>query len=133
MTNDNFKQFNIENTEKTLNDYIQIKDGRLVIQAPFETNNFLAGKRGVRIAQDGLNSSGGTINGATIGGSTGLSVSNGGTGVTTLTANDVLIGNGTNPITSITGWTGTFYVATSSGGAVTHAVTVNKGIITNVA
>ena len=63
-----FKQTNLESQEKTLNDYIQIKDGRLVLQAPFETNNFLAGKRGVRIATDGLNAGSGTIGGATVGG-----------------------------------------------------------------
>lgn len=63
-----FKQPELESQDKTLNDYIQIKDGRLVLMAPFETNNFLSGKRGVRIAQDGLNAGSGTVGGATIGG-----------------------------------------------------------------
>lgn len=66
----NHKQFNIENKPLGLEDFIKIQDGRLVLKAPLQTDNFLAGKRGVQIRQEGLNSSGGVIQGATISGGT---------------------------------------------------------------
>jgi hypothetical protein len=43
----------------------------------------------------------------------GGSVARGGTGATSLTANGVLVGNGTSPITAITGTTGQIVEATS--------------------
>lgn len=119
-----FKQHNLEPVAPGLSDYIKVQDGRLVLQAPLETQNFLSGKRGVRIQQEGLDSSGGTIQGATItGGSTSSTLIAGITGI--------LYGNGSSPVTSITPLAGTkvYYVSDSSGGAVNRKLTFQDGIL----
>lgn len=63
-----------------------------------------------------------------------IDVPHGGTGVATITSNAVVIGQGAGAISSITGKSGTFsfYVASSSGGAVTTKVDCDRGIITAV-
>lgn len=63
-------------------------------------------------------------------GLTTLAVADGGTGATTLTG--ILKGNGTSPITTITPLAGTkvYYVADSSGGAVTRKLTFTDGVLT---
>lgn len=61
-----------------------------------------------------------------------LGVSGGGTGAGTLTG--ILKGNGTAAVTAIVpiSGSGTFYVAASSGGAVTKKVDYNSGVITAI-
>ena len=60
-----------------------------------------------------------------------LGVANGGTGVATLTG--ILKGNGTSAFTAIVSLAGTkvYYVADSSGGAVTRKLTFSDGILTS--
>jgi hypothetical protein len=60
-----FKQTNLSNGEKTLNDYIDIRNGELFLKAPLQTDNFIKNKRGVRIEVAGLNAGQATIAGAT--------------------------------------------------------------------
>ncbi len=62
--------------------------------------------------------------------STALPVASGGTGATTLTG--ILKGNGISAFTAITQLAGTkvYYVADSSGGAVTRKLTFTDGILT---
>ena len=63
-------------------------------------------------------------------GLTTITVSEGGTGAITLTG--ILKGNGTSAITAITQLAGTktYYVADSSGGAVTRKLTFTDGVLT---
>lgn len=60
-----------------------------------------------------------------------LPVANGGTGATTLTG--ILKGNGTSAITAIVPLSGAkvYYVADSSGGAVTRKLTFTNGVLTS--
>lgn len=111
--------------EKTLADFFTIQGGVLKLKGILETINFINGKKGVQIRPEGLNSSGGTIAGATI---------SGGTTTSTLVANatGVLYGNGASPVTAISGYTGSFYVASTSGGSPTHLVTVTNGVVVSV-
>jgi hypothetical protein len=68
-----------------------------------------------------------SITGGSITGITDLTVADGGTGVSTLTANAVLIGNGANAISSVSpGTSGN--VLTSNGTAWTSAITLGVGI-----
>lgn len=59
------------------------------------------------------------------------SVSNGGTGASSLTG--ILQGNGTSAVTAITPLSGTkqYYVSDSSGGAVTRRLTFTNGVLTS--
>lgn len=61
-------------------------------------------------------------------------VANGGTGLNTITNNAVVIGQAAGNVSTITGKSGTFsfYVAASSGGAVTTKVDCDRGVITAV-
>lgn|SRR3990167_4277638 len=61
----------------------------------------------------------------------GLTVSDGGTGATTLTG--ILRGNGTSAITAVTPLSGvqSYYVADSSGGVVTRKLTFTDGVLTS--
>lgn len=63
-----------------------------------------------------------------------VTVPNGGTGVNTLTNNAILIGQAAGAVSSIVGKSGTFsfYVAATSGGAVTTKVDCDRGVITAV-
>ena len=152
-----YKQYELEPQapKQKLEDFFEVKGGIVTLKGTLQTDNFIPSQRGVRIERDGLNANGGTVSGATVSlsdftdaqhdhsGTSGggqltsaaisgqISVAKGGTGAATLTG--IVKGNGTSAMTAIVGWSGTFYVATSSGGAVTHAVTVDNGIITNVA
>ena len=132
MENDQtfFTQEGIPQRERTLDDFFRIQGGTLHFLGIFQTANFIPGVRGVQIRNEGLDSSGGTINGATIGGTT-LSVSNGGTGASSLTG--ILKGNGTGAVTTVAGVSGTFFVANGSGGSTTHQITVTNGVITAIA
>jgi|15BtaG_2_1085339.scaffolds.fasta_scaffold00160_27 hypothetical protein len=60
-----------------------------------------------------------------------ISVAQGGTGATTLTG--ILKGNGTSAVTTVAPLAGTkvYYVADSSGGAVTRKLTFTDGILTS--
>jgi hypothetical protein len=151
-----FKQTMIEPQSQELTDLIEVREGRLILKAPMETSNFISGIRGVRIQQEGLDSSGGVIEGATIesgtltdftnaqhdhanaagGGQiasaaiTGqIAVPKGGTGAATLTG--ILLGNGTSAVTAIVPLAGTkvYYVSDSSGGAVNRKLTFQDGIL----
>lgn len=62
-----FKQTNLPDKPKTLEDYLYVKDGRIILKTVLQTENFIEEKRGVRMRGEGLDSSGGTIQGATIG------------------------------------------------------------------
>ena len=89
-----FSQFQIERKEKTLEDFFDITGDVLKLKAPLQTENFIAGKRGVQIKNEGLNSSGGTIQGATITGGESASVI---TGSLTHTGSSVGL-NGATPV-----------------------------------
>jgi len=60
-----------------------------------------------------------------------ITVAQGGTGATTLTG--ILKGNGTSAVTAVTPLAGTkvYYVADSSGGAVTRKLTFSNGVLTS--
>lgn len=121
-----FTQAGVEQKEKTLEDFFDIRGGVLNLLGIMQTANFISGARGVQIRNEGLNSSGGTIQGAAItGGSTASTLIAGVTGI--------LKGNGANPVTAIAGVSGTFFVANSSGGSPTHLVTVTNGVIVSIA
>lgn len=66
MANEEFKQLNIEETPKTLDDFLYVKDGVVILRGVMQTENFIAGKRGVQMKFEGLNASGGTIQGANV-------------------------------------------------------------------
>lgn len=121
-----FSQEGIPAKEKTLEDFFQIRGGVLNLTGIMQTANFISGKRGVQIRNEGLSSSGGIIQGATI---------SGGSTTSTLIANatGVLYGNGASAVTAIAGVSGSFYVASSSGGSPTHLVTVTNGVIVSIA
>lgn len=63
-----------------------------------------------------------------------VTVPKGGTGLNTITNNAVVVGQGAGAVSSIAGKSGTFsfYVAASSGGAVTTKVDCDRGVITAV-
>lgn len=130
MKDDNKEYFSQEGIhpkeQKTLEDFFQIKGDTLHFKGTLQTANFIYGKRGVQIKNEGLSSSGGLITDTDI---------SGGTTTSTLVANatGVLYGNGASAVTAIAGVTGTFYVATVSGGSPTHLVTVTNGIIVSIA
>lgn len=64
----NFNQFNIENKEKTLNDFFDIRGNTLYFKGVFRTQNFLEGDSGVEIKNEGLSAGQVTVAGATSGG-----------------------------------------------------------------
>jgi hypothetical protein len=64
-----FSQLNIDVPQKKLDDFFKIDGGILSLRGVLQTENFISGKRGVQIKNEGLSSSGGVIQGATIGGS----------------------------------------------------------------
>lgn len=127
--NQGFKLEVLQDKPKTLDDYIQIRDGRLVLKTILQTENFIAGIRGVRMRGEGLDSAGGEIQGATIGPENVFSVAQGGTGASSLTG--ILKGNGTGAFTAIAPLAGTkvYYVSDSSGGAVNRKLTFSNGIL----
>lgn len=65
--------------------------------------------------------------------STYLTVPNGGTGVNTITSGGIMVGAGAGAITTITPLSGTkvYYVADTSGGAVTRKLTFTGGVLTS--
>lgn len=132
MDKDQFSQTGIiPKQEKTLDDFFDIKGGILRLKSVMETINFISGIKGVRIDPQGLTATGGTINGATIGPSNALTVTQGGTGATSLTG--ILKGNGTSTVTTITPLAGTkiYWVSDSNGGSVNRKLTFTDGILTN--
>ena len=103
------------------------------IARPYQSPNFKAGISGWRLNSNGIIQAVGveiagdiTISGDVVG------VSSGGTGRATLTSGAVLVGAGTSAVTMISALagTGSFYVAATSGGAVTVKIDYNNGIIT---
>ena len=66
---DEIKQFDLVDTPSlTLEDLskvLSVRGNRIFIHGVMQTSNFIKDKRGVQIKFDGLNSTGGTINGAT--------------------------------------------------------------------
>lgn len=63
-----------------------------------------------------------------------IAVPQGGTGVNTLASGSLLVGAGAGNVTTLAGKTGTgsFYVAATSGGAVTTKVDWDRGVITAI-
>ena len=63
-----------------------------------------------------------------------VTVPNGGTGVNTLASGSLVVGAGAGNVTTLAGKTGTgsFYVAATSGGAVTTKVDWDRGVITAI-
>lgn len=59
-----FKQYQVEIPEKKLEDFFQIRGGVLNLKGTLQTDNFIAGKRGVQIKSEGLNAGSATIAGA---------------------------------------------------------------------
>lgn len=100
-----------------------------VTQSP----NFKSGVSGWRLNSNGIiEATGVQIAGdITISGGDIIAVSSGGTGVGTLTG--IVKGNGTSAFSAITPLAGTkqYYVADSSGGAVTRRLTFTDGILTS--
>lgn len=97
-----------------------------VTQSP----NFKSGVSGWRLNSNGvIEATGVIITGSVVPDST-ITVPQGGTGAVTLTG--ILQGNGTSAFTAITPLSGTkvYYVADSSGGAVTRKLTFTNGILT---
>lgn len=101
------------------------------ITTPTQSPNFVYGVSGWRLNSNGIidavgvNISGSYVPDTTIG------VIYGGTGAVTLTG--ILKGNGTSAVTTITPLAGTkiYYVADSSGGAVTRKLTFTDGVLTS--
>lgn len=127
-----FSQETFPVMEKTLEDFFSIKGGVLNLLGILQTANFIPGVRGVRIRNEGLNASGAEIQGTLDGQvnpTNALTVSQGGTGATTLTG--ILKGNGTGAITAITPLAGTkvYYVSDTSGGVVNRKLTFQDGIL----
>lgn len=130
MDKDTYTQEGIQETEgKRLEDFFRIEGGILNLIGTMQTVNFVSGKRGVQIKNEGLNANGATISGATLGNA--LAVSSGGTGASSLTG--ILLGNGTSAVTTVAGVSGSFYAAATPGGSPTHLITVTNGVITNIA
>lgn len=100
-----------------------------VTQSP----NFKSGVSGWRLNSNGIiEATGVQIAGnITISGGDIIAVASGGTGVGTLTG--IVKGNGTSAFSAITPLSGTkiYYVADSSGGAVTRKLTFTDGILTS--
>lgn len=103
------------------------------IATPYQSPNFKAGVSGWRLNSNGIiEATGVQISGdITISGGDIIAVSSGGTGVGTLTG--IVKGNGTSAFSAITPLAGTkqYYVADSSGGAVTRRLTFTDGILTS--
>lgn len=126
MKDQEFQQEGLNVQEgKTLDDFFKIKGGILNLIGTLRTINFISGKKGVQIDPTGLTATGGTINPGNT-----LSVSQGGTGATTLTG--IIKGNGTSAMTAVAGVSGSFYAASTSGGSPTRLITVTNGIITAI-
>ncbi len=123
-----FEQPGIVQREKTLEDFFDIRGGTLNLIGILQTANFIDGARGVRMQNEGLDASGGTIQGVTLGNSS-IPVSSGGTGAITLTG--IVKGNGTSALTAIVPLSGTkiYYVSDTSGGAVNRKLTFTDGVL----
>jgi hypothetical protein len=60
-----FSQKNLDNKEKTLEDFFKIRGGTLSLTGTLQTENFIKGKRGVEIKNEGLSAGSINIAGAT--------------------------------------------------------------------
>lgn len=65
-----FSQFNTENKEKQLGDFFDIRGNTLYFNGVFRTQNYLEGKLGVEIKNEGLAAGSVSIAGATTSGTT---------------------------------------------------------------
>ena len=98
-----------------------------------QSPNFKSGVSGWKLHSNGIIEAVGVqiAGNITISGGDIIAVASGGTGVGTLTG--IVKGNGTSPFSAITPLSGTkiYYVADSSGGAVTRKLTFTDGILTS--
>jgi len=63
-----FSQFNIDDKEKTLTDFFDIRGNTLYFKGTFRTQNYTAGESGVEIRNEGLATGNLTVAGASSGG-----------------------------------------------------------------
>jgi hypothetical protein len=80
-----------------------------------------------------FSSSGATITGGAISGITDLAVADGGTGASTLAANNVLLGNGTSALQTVAPSTSGNFLRSNGTTWVSEAVSVGAGTVTSVA
>jgi hypothetical protein len=80
-----------------------------------------------------FSSSGATITGGSISGITDLAVADGGTGASTLAANNVLLGNGTSALQTVAPSTSGNFLRSNGTTWVSQAVSVGAGTVTSVA
>jgi hypothetical protein len=80
-----------------------------------------------------FSSSGATITGGSISGITDLAVADGGTGASTLAANNVLLGNGTSALQTVAPSTSGNFLRSNGTTWVSEAVSVGAGTVTSVA
>lgn len=101
------------------------------ITKPFQSPNFKSGVSGWRLNSNGVIQAVGVEIAGDLDIEGVVQVVQGGTGAVTLTG--ILLGNGTSAVTAITPLSGTktYYVADSSGGAVTRKLTFTNGILTS--
>lgn len=112
--------------KKNENIFQEVQDITLPQQSP----NFVYGVSGWRLNSNGIIDAVGVNLSGSITPDNVINVIDGGTGAQTLTG--VLLGNGTSAFTAITPLAGTkvYYVANTSGGAVTRKLTFQDGILT---
>lgn len=130
----------LETDDKSLDispDKLEVKKNEQVftefqdITTPTQSPNFVYGVSGWRLNSNGIIDAVGVNIAGSITPTGVLTVVQGGTGAATLTG--ILKGNGTSAVTTITPLAGTkvYYVADSSGGAVTRKLTFTNGILTS--
>lgn len=69
MANTDHNQFYLEPPQpQSLDDFFEVKGGVVHLKGTLQTDNFISGQRGVRIERQGLSANGGSVSGATLGG-----------------------------------------------------------------